>query len=82
MKKWILSAAFIIALSGYAAAQATSSEAASKTAEKAVKKEPVKKTGTAKKTTVKKEATVQPTKLPIALAPIDTVGIPKGKNDQ
>jgi hypothetical protein len=82
MKKWILSAAFILALSGYAAAQATSSEVASKTEEKAIKKEAVKKTGTAKKTSVKKETAVKPTKLPVALAPIDTVGIPKGKNDQ
>ena len=50
MKKWILSAAFIIALSGYAAAQGTPIKSAPKKEEaKAVKKDIEAKEGSSKK---------------------------------
>ena len=82
MKKWILSAAFIIAFSGYAAAQGTPIKSAPKKEEaKAVKKDIEAKEGSSKKVsgTEAKDTTL---KLQIPNIPPDTLAIPpKGKKE-
>ena len=82
MKKCILSAVFVIAISGYAAAQNTAGKTASPAkAQKEVKKGSVaKKETTDKKASVKAETAVL--KLPVDLPPADTTSIPKAKNEQ
>jgi hypothetical protein len=83
MKKWILAAVFIFALSGFAAAQSTPVKAASKIeGKKTVKKGPAIKNGTANKPEIKEsEAPLVKLELPKLVA--DTTAFPpKGKNDQ
>ncbi len=79
MKKWILSVAFIVAISGYASAQ------------KQTKVTPVKKTeksgvqkakGTDTKPVIKKDTTSYSAKIKLVLPPVDTTGtIPKNKDN-
>jgi hypothetical protein len=82
MKKWILSAAFIIAISGYAAAQGTPIKTGPKKEEaKTVMKGIEAKEGSSKKIsgTVAKDSTL---KLQIPNIPPDTLAIPpKGKKE-
>jgi hypothetical protein len=84
MKKWILAAILIFALSGYAAAQSTPVKAASKIEEKkTVKKGPAIKSGTANKPEIKKESEAPLVKLELPKLVADTTAFPpKGKNDQ
>ncbi|HEU0109263.1 MAG TPA: hypothetical protein VFQ73_00240 [Flavisolibacter sp.] len=83
MKKWILSAAFLLALSGFATAQTTSGK--SSPAQKTQK--PVKKGTAIKKVSdqsypAKKETEAKIVKLVIALPAVDTLSVPQGKNEE
>ena len=76
MKKWILSAAFIMAISGYAAAQGTPLKTAPKKEEaKAVKKGLEAKEGSSKKIS-ETEAKDTTLKLQIPNIPPDTLAVP------
>ena len=78
MKKWIMATAFFLGLSGFAAAQSTSSKKEKKSpAKQAVKKGEAPESGT--KTTVKDSLVV---KLPMPATAPDTLRVPKGKNEQ
>lgn len=83
MKKWILSAALLLAFSGYATAQKSPVKAASKTEQKKpVKKGTEAKTGNVNNPTEKKE-TEALVKLQLPPMVPDTLAVPpKGKNDQ
>lgn len=79
MKKWILSAAFLVALSGYAAAQTSQAKSATKKEVKAQKKTVVKKVEAKKdKETVEVK---KPEKLTIQLGPVDSTGVPIAKKN-
>lgn len=84
MKKWILSAAIILACSGFAAAQSTTSEKqpVKATTTKAPKKITPDKKGTPDKTTVKAPAN-ENVKLLLPVFTVDSASSvpPKGKND-
>jgi hypothetical protein len=78
MKKWILSAALLLAMSGFAAAQSTKAQAVPKTQNTATKKGNTQKAITKKTemTVTNETATVLPVKLNIVLPDVDTTGIP------
>ena len=79
MKKWILSAAFLVALSGYAAAQTSQAKSATKKEVKTEKKTVVKKIEAKKD---KETAEVKkPEKLTIKLGPVDSTGVPVAKKN-
>ena len=82
MKKWIFSAAFILTLSGYAAAQNTPGKTTPKTEEqKAVKKGSAKKPGN-NKTTTKENTAPETVKLDLAIKPVDeALSVPKKKDN-
>jgi len=82
MKKWILSAAFIIALNSYVAAQSNASKQ-SKPA-KAVKKgtETKKDTDTKSTVTVQADTSSHNAKIKLPAFPIDTVNVPAAKKEQ
>ncbi len=82
MKKWIFPAAFILSLSGYAAAQTTYDKATTKTeAQNAVKKGTAQKPGNNKHTT-KENTTPAPVKLDLAIKPVDeNLSVPKKKDN-
>jgi hypothetical protein len=79
MKKWIMATAFLVGLSGFAAAQTTSKTGKKTPAKQAVKKGEVVKSGTSKKTPAQ-DTTVY--KLPMPTIVPDSLQVPKGKNEQ
>jgi len=89
MKKGILAVAFILTISGYAAAQTTSDKSATKKTEKAtVKKGIGAKNNSDKKTVLKQEASANAKSdstvkliLPVISSPADSAAIPKVKNE-
>ena len=82
MKNCILSAAFIICLSAFAAAQSNSTKANEKKEEQKTVKKGVETKTTAKETAIK-DSSVKTVKISVPIPAIDTVnGVPKIKNEQ
>lgn len=87
MKRVIISAACVLLISGYAAAQSTSAKKATSTEEKAtVKKATAPKTESGQKTVLKQEASANAKSdsaaklvLPIPKFPVDTTSLPPVK---
>lgn len=82
MKKWILSAAFILAINSYAAAQANATKQAKPA--KAVKKGTEIKKGTNPKSTVtvQTDTSSHDAKIKLPVFPIDTANVPAAKKNQ
>jgi len=88
MKKYILSAALIICISGFAAAQTSSQRKATKPQEKAtIQKAIVQKKGTSNKTVLKQESSANAKNdsvkliLPVPNFFADSLALPKVKNE-
>ena len=81
MKKWILSAAFICCINGWAAAQKITSKAQPKAEQKTPQKGKEAQTGNTKKTS-DKNAAQQKITLDIPKPHMDTLQVPVVKNEQ
>jgi len=81
MKKWILSAAFLLAFTGYCAAQKTTTTSKPVT-EKAAKSGTIKSKGTDTSPVIKKDVSTHQAKVRLELPAVDTTGTVPRQKDQ
>ena len=83
MKKCILTAVILLAMSGFAAAQSAKAQEVPKTQKSATQKSTTQKTTTKKQGTINTQATASqveiPAKIKISLPAADTTGVPVKK---